>query len=441
MKLLARYNQVNIITTIVVMLITGIIYYQAISWILTGQKDKDLNVEEQEVFDYVALNHHLPQIFESNDQQITFTLAAPGSIQREFINTMYFKKWDHDHDHRDHDHDGDHHPHPHGRNGEFESGRGLISSVTVGDKYYKILIVESKVETEDLIRLIFLITIGVILLLLLVLLVTNRLILNRLWRPFYNIMDELRLFNIADAKAIPGTSTFIDEFKELNDAVVDMAAKASHDYKDLKTFTENASHELLTPIAVINSKLDTLIQTENFSDRQSKLLNDLYSAVSRLNRLNQSLLLLVKIENRLLHEQQQINLRELLEETIVQFDEIFNDKGLKLQYKLENMEIQASRYLVEILLSNLISNAIRHNRPGGEINIYLTGEHLTIQNTGDAAQLNEEQIFTRFHKSSGSEGSGLGLTISRQICESFGFTLNYLYTNNYHTFKVDFKVA
>jgi len=429
MKLQTRYNYVNLATTIVVMLITGIIYYQAISWILTRQKDRDLKVEEQEIFDYVSLNHHLPQTFESNDQQITFAEAEPGSVQREFINTMYFKKWDSDKGLTKHRHRG---------GGEYESGRGLITSVAVGDKFYKIRIVESKVETEDLIRLIFAITIGVILLLLLVLLVTNRLILNRLWKPFYNIMKELRLFNIADTREIPKLESNIDEFEELNKVVVDMASKAKHDYKDLKIFTENASHELMTPIAVINSKLDTLIQTENFSERQSKLLNDLYSAVSRLNRLNQSLLLLVKIENRLLHEQQQINLRELVEEMITQFEEIFQDKKLKVTCPLTDREIYASRYLVEVLLSNLVSNAIRHNYTGGEIVISLTARNLVVQNTANEAELNEEKIFARFHKSSGSEGSGLGLTISRQICENFGFSLRYSFEGMYHTFTVGF---
>ena len=371
----------------------------------------------------------MPQTFESNDQQITFTEARPGSVKREFINTMYFKRWDKDNTYK---------KHRYRHTGEYESGRGLISSVLVGDKYYKILIVESKVETEDLIRLIFTITICVILFLLLTLLITNRLILNRLWQPFYNTMKELKLFNITDTKEISKLDTNIEEFKELNHAVLDMAAKARHDYKDLKTFTENASHELLTPIAVINSKLDTLIQTENFSDRQSKLLNDLYGAVSRLNRLNQSLLLLVKIENRLLHEKQRINLRELVEEMIIQFEEIFQDKGLKLTYNLEDKEIIASPYLAEILLSNLISNAIRHNYNGGEIMINLTGEQLIIQNTGGDQPLPDE-IFTRFHKSSGSEGSGLGLTISRQICGNFGFSLDYDFKDGYHTFTVDFN--
>jgi len=429
MKLAERYNRVNFITTIIVMVITGVIYYQAISWILTDQKDKDLEVEEQEIFDYVNLNHKLPQTFQSNDQQITFTEAKPGSIERQFINTTYYKKWDNGHHH--------HRGYRHRGGGEYEAGRGLVSSVTVGDKYYKILVIESKVETEDLIRLIFFITIGVILLLLLVLLAANRFILSRLWQPFYNIMQELRGFNIADNKEIPKFENNIEEFKELNEVVAVMTAKAKREYRDLKAFTENASHELLTPIAVINSKLDTLIQTENFSPVQSKLLNDLYGGVSRLNRLNQSLLLLVKIENQLLHNQQTVNLKVVVEEMISQFDEIFIDKQIKLTYALEDKEIYANQYLVEILVSNLLHNAIRHNYAGGEIIINLSSDSLRIQNTGDPVPLSE-QVFTRFHKSSGSEGSGLGLTISKQICENFGFSLMYFYINNYHTFIVQF---
>ena len=432
MKLFTRYNQVNLITTIIVMLITGFVYYQTISWILTNQKDKDLVVEEEEIFDYIRLNHQLPQTFESNDQQTTFTEVKPNSVTRRFINTTYFEKWENGQGPKNKNLSANE-----ADSGEYEPGRGLITPVNVGGKYYKALIVVSKVETEELIRIIFLITIGVILLLLLVLLATNRLILRRLWRPFYSIMQEISLFNIAGTSQISELTTSTDEFKELNNAVILMTAKAKKDYNDLKTFTENASHELLTPIAVINSKLDTLIQTENFNPAQSKILNDLYNAVSRLNRLNQSLLLLVKIENKLLHERQLIDLSGILKETLTQFEEIFPGKQIVLSYTIDKKEIYASRYLVEILLNNLIGNAVRHNYKRGEVIISLTGESLVIKNTGENAALPGE-IFTRFHKSSGSEGNGLGLTISKQICENFGFELNYSFINNYHTFTVKF---
>ena len=430
MKLFSKYNRVNIITTVMVLLVTGIVYYMTISWILTGQKDKDLKVEEQEVLDYAVLNHKLPQTFQSEDQQITFSEAAPGSVTRQFINTEYFKKFIHNEKH------GHHHHH---KDGEYESGRGLITAVSVDGKYYKVLIVESNVETEDLISIIFIITIAVILVLLLVLLITNRLLLKRLWQPFYGIMDQLRLFNITDAENIPQTETSIDEFRELSKVVSIMTKKAKTDYTSLKTFTENASHELMTPIAVINSKLDTLIQTDNFDTKQSKLLNDLYGAVSRLNRLNQSLLLLVKLENNLLQGQQQLNLRLLVEELLVQFEEIFIDKKLTVTCELDDKEITGSKYLLEILLSNLLTNAIRHNKPGGAIAVILTNDCLVIENTGDSIALPAASIFNRFHKSSGSEGSGLGLTISRQICENLNFRLDYSFQDGLHIFTVDFN--
>jgi signal transduction histidine kinase len=429
MKLITRYNRVNLLTTVLVMLITGIIYYQAISKILISQLEKDLVVEENEIFEYVSLNHHLPQVFKSNDQQITFTEAKPGSVKRRFINTIYrnynnvkYAKRHHRHD------DGE----------EFETGRGLITSVSVGDKYYKVLIVVSTVEAEDLIKIIFGITAGVILLLFVTLYVTNRLLLNRLWQPFYDLLKELRLFNITDNKEIPLEKTNIDEFEELNQAIVSMSTRVKTDYKELKTFTENASHELLTPIAVINSKLDTLIQTDSFSLQQSKLLSDLYSGVSKLTRLNQSLLLLVKIENRLLENNKHVDLKLHIEDLLIQFEEIFLDKEIKVSCELNEKELFTSTYLIDILLNNLLSNAIRHNHPGGEINIRLNTASLVVKNTGSSGPLKQDQIFVRFHKSTESEGSGLGLTISRQICENLKFMLSYSYDVPYHTFTVTF---
>lgn len=425
MKLLAIYNRVTLLTTIVVMLVTGVIYYIAIHQILINDVDKDLEVEENEIFEYARQNNHLPQVFESNDQQISFYEAQPGSVQRSYIDTLYKLT-----------------PRP-GRkrrhHGErYESGRGLITSVTTGGKYYRVLIVKSTVETDDLVKLIFGITIGVILLLLLTLFIINRLLLNRLWQPFHNLLKELRLFNVADNKDIPQINTGIDEFKELNKVMTSMSSRVKSDYKDLKTFTENASHELLTPIAVINSKLDTLLQTDNFSLQQSKLLNDLYTAVSRLTRLNQSLLLLVKIENHLLEGNQPINLRSVIEELIIQFEEIFQDKGLNVSSDLSGKELNTNPYLIDVLLNNLLSNAIRHNHKDGEIRLTLTNDRLSIQNTGENTPLQSENLFKRFHKSSSSEGNGLGLTISRQICDNLGYALEYDFLHGLHTFTVVF---
>jgi signal transduction histidine kinase len=417
MRLLTKYNRINLITTVIVMLFTGIIYYQAVSIILTNQVDKDLLVEENEIFEHVRINHNLPEVYKSDDQQISFSPANGQTITRRFIDTTYIDQ----------------------KEKEPESGRGLISSVKVGNNNYQILVVESKVETEYLIRIIFSITIAVILLLVISLFIINRLTINRLWKPFYLILNNLRTFNITDKKSIPEVSSNTSEFNELNSAIATMSAKAKNDYQDLKAFTENASHELLTPIAVINSKLDTLLQTDIFNEQQSKLLSDLYEAVSRLTRLNRSMLLLVKIENNLINDDQDVNVKEVIEQLLAQFSEIYADKNIKVTIKLADKHLHISKSLLEILLNNLLSNAIRHNMEHGFIDIWLDAQQLAIKNTGRNLALDSNEIFKRFNKSSHSEGTGLGLTISRQICENYGLGLSYQYDDPYHMMTISFK--
>jgi signal transduction histidine kinase len=304
---------------------------------------------------------------------------------------------------------------------------------------YQITITESKVETEDLIKIVFLITIGVILFLLLVLFIINRFVLSRMWKPFYDILNHLRIFNVNDTTAFASSRSKIDEFDELDNAVSQMSTRVKNDYRDLKAFTENASHELLTPIAVINSKLDSLLQTGHYNEQQSKLLDDVYGAVSRLTRLNQSLLLLVKIENKLVKDEQVIDLKPLIEDKIAEFKELFGGKGLRFSCILVEKQITASNYLIEILLNNLLSNAMRHNYAQGEIRVFLTDNKLVIQNTGNENSLLGDDIFKRFSKSSGSEGTGLGLTISKQICNNYNYKLTYKYDVPYHTFGVVFN--
>jgi len=416
MRLLTKYNRINLITTVVVMLFTGIIYYQAVSIILTNQVDKDLVVEENEIFEHVRLNHNLPEVYKSDDQQITFSKTI-DSVYRRFIDTTFINQ----------------------EEKEAESGRGLISSVRANNINYQILIVESKVETEYLIRIIFSITIAVILLLVVSLFIINRLTINRLWKPFYVILANLRTFSITDKKGITSVSSNTDEFNELNSTIAAMSSKAKNDYQDLKAFTENASHELLTPIAVINSKLDTLLQTDEFSEPQSKLLGDLYESVSRLTRLNRSMLLLVKIENNLINDDQLANVKEVIETTLAQFSEIYTDKNITVSVHLADKLIRISKSLLEVLLNNLLSNAIRHNQEHGFIDIVLNRHQLVIKNTGKNPALNGDDIFKRFNKSSHSEGTGLGLTISKQICENYGLDLSYTYNDPYHIMTISFK--
>lgn len=416
MKLLDRYNFVSLMMTILVIIVTGIIYYFTISYILTGQVDKDLDVEENEIFEYVKLNGALPQVFKSSDLKIQFTPVSDKNIVRSFKNTRFYDEQEH----------------------EQESGRSLTSSVKVGAQNYRIVITESKVETEDLIRVIFFITLGIIFILLVVLFLINRLLVRRLWQPFYQILKQIKLFNLADRNGVHPVNTRIDEFKELNLEVTAMSQRVLQDYQSLKNFVENAAHELMTPLAVINSKMDTLMQVGEMTENQAVLIGDIYNTVGKLKKLNRSMLMLSRIENKLIAEREEIDLAEFVQEKVNEFQELLANRAIVINEDLKPCMVTVNRDLLTVLLNNLMGNAIQHNQPKGRIQIQLDQESLTFSNTGPAQPLDEKQILQRFYKAPESEGSGLGLTLIKEICDNYHYRLSYSFREGMHCFNIHF---
>lgn len=415
MKLLTRYNRSTIAITTAIMLVAAVAYYFAITAVLSRQVDKALEVEEHEVRDYAMLNGTLPHVFSTNHQAILFT-RVNSSIERKFSDTVYRDLKDE----------------------ELEPARALYTWVKVQGKQYRVVVVQSKVENEDLVKVIFLITLGLIAALLAALFFLNRIILANIWKPFYKILEQVKAFNLAEKRSIKTVDSDIDEFKELDSAVSLMADRVEDDYHALKAFTENASHELMTPISVINSKLDTFLQTGEFSEAQSKLLNDMYASVTKLTRLNKSMLLLAKIENGLINDKKEINLKTLVEDSLDHFEDLIAGREIVIERLLDDKIMKVSLLLMEVLIGNLISNALRHNVPGGFISIELNHLKLHVSNSGNPEVLDMTNMFRRFKKAASSEGSGLGLTISKQICDMYGFNLDYVNLNSVHHFIVTF---
>ncbi|MBB6498585.1 sensor histidine kinase [Pedobacter cryoconitis] len=417
MKLARKYNRVNLVTSLIILVLSGAVYYFAIHYILTNKLDNDLKIEEEEIVASALKYDKLPLPSDFKDQKVTYSELKPGdSTERYFANTVYNNP-----DEK-----------------ETEPGRSLVTTIRAGGKDYSVTITKSSLEAEDLIRLIFLITLGVIIVLLVTLAVINRFVLSNLWRPFYETLKQLKAFNLADKNDFTLQHTQIDEFLELDQSVISMSRRVRQDYKELKSFTDNASHEMMTPLAVINSKLDTLIQTEALSDRQGELIEDVYLAVNRLTRLNQSLLLLAKIENNLIKDEENVILDTLITQKLRQFNELLAASNIHLIQKMEPQRLYMSKYLADIMLNNLISNAIRHNKPNGEIKVLLHSGKLSVVNTGVEKALNSQRAFERFYKDASSEGTGLGLAITSQICNLYNFKLDYHYQGEQHEFSITF---
>lgn len=415
MKLAARYNRATLVITIVVLLITGTVYYSLISYIVNKQLDRDLVEELTEIQDYVKTNQRLPQPLDFEGDQTDFIPTKQQNLVSSFYDTPYHKK------HSD----------------KTQQGRAVMSLISLKNDNYIAVIIISKEASENIAQLIIGITILLTAVLLVILSLTNRYVFSGIWQPFYNTLQQLKAFNIADSNNIQPNKTNIEEFSELDDAVITMSARVQTDYQNLKAFTENASHEMLTPIAVITSKLDTLIQDEKLEADQFAQINDIYAATNKLSRLNQSLLLLVKIDNNLISDVSTFNLKDVILEKEHQLQELALNKGISLIDLLEDREITASRYLIEILINNLFNNAIKHNTPKGQLYIRLTKRELIFQNSGLAA-LDDTEIFERFKRGTSSDGTGLGLTIAKNICAQYGYQLNYKFENQTHLFSVAF---
>jgi len=417
MKLLSKYTWVSLSVSLVIFIIGGFIYFEAISYLSDQQLDRDLTEEYAEKVSFIDQHQRFPKPFEFDSYEAEFKNIGQASEPTHFVDTIITA------------HSGN----------KTISCRAIIGTVRFKGTNYLMTITESKEAARTLIQLVSAITLILIVLLFLALFVTNRLVFKRIWQPFYILLEHLKDFSLTgDAKQPVGTSTKIDEFTELNHAIELMEEKARDEYQSLRSFTENASHEMMTPVAIINSKLDNLIQDESLSNTQLGQLEDIYSASRRLSQLNQSLLLLVKIDNGLMHDVAEIDLSTCLKNKIKQFEDILQSKKITVNLNCLPKKIKASIYLIDILLSNLISNAIRHNLKGGEIAIMLDERILSIENTGSGGALDTHKIFERFQKHPASEGTGLGLTIARNICLSYGFKLEYQFAPPYHRFYVLF---
>lgn len=237
--------------------------------------------------------------------------------------------------------------------------------------------------------------------------------------------------------------TEVKEFDDLNKVLIAMTDRIKHDYSNMKEYTENASHELQTPLAIINMKLELLLQSQNLDDKQLKALVEAYEATNRLSKLNKTLLLLAKIENRQFPESKIINPATIIQSQLESFEDMMDAKQIKKTVINEaEVNLNMNPYLAEILIANLIKNAIRHNIQQGELKIKVASHNITVSNSGNELKIDAVNIFERFHKNSASpESLGLGLAIVKKICEIYKFNIRYYYEDKMHHFSIDFDIV
>lgn len=320
---------------------------------------------------------------------------------------------------------------------ELEPFLEYSSQVKIGDWYYSIKLRQSSFERTDLALILALF----LFILLLSAFVISYLISGKMnksiWAQFEHNLGEIEKFSFDEKQNLNLIKTDIEEFDRLDKVVTDLTKKLRSDYFSLKEFTENASHEIQTPLSIVLLNLEEVLQQDLNSETFQKVVSSI-NAIKRLSSLNQSLILLTKIENRQFKAEQVIILNDIVRRKISEFEPFFETKKLKVElHSDQDFKLIINEQLAELLIGNLLTNAVNHNIQGGRIHISIQENKLEIYNTGEENSLTDNTIFNRFAKSN-SKSFGLGLAIVKNICETYNLEIHY-YKNDFHCFIITSK--
>ncbi|HEX6223746.1 MAG TPA: HAMP domain-containing sensor histidine kinase [Chryseolinea sp.] len=419
MKLLTRTVRNYVLFSALLLLISTPLFYFSIRWLFVSEIDRELRSHKNEFHELLPLlktQNELKFFSLMNDE---FLLKESSYLMKNdsfFVEDIF-----------------------NSREKEIHPYRILRTGVMIQGKPYQLQIQESMVDTGELIGAIVAIQAAVIAMLLLGFGLINRKLSTTIWQPFYVILDRLKKYQIDRDKSIllPHSSTA--EFRDLSMAISQLVNRNVEVFQSQKEFTENAAHELQTPLAICRTKLELLAQTKDLTQEQADLVGSLLDATDRITRLNKDLLLLSKIENRQFLNTEEIDLNTVITKCLEVYRHKIQEKKLNVKVSLDETSlITANTVLVEVLINNVISNAIRHTNDGGSVTIQSTKSSLTFSNSGDPLG-HPEKIFDRFHRESRTTlGTGLGLSIAKKICEVAGYQIAYDYSFSAHHFKIIF---
>ena len=320
---------------------------------------------------------------------------------------------------------------------ELEEFRELSSFKRIKGQNYKITVRNLIVESEDILIAVVVSYAIIIILVFLVLYYFNRLWSKKLWSPFFSTLEQMKKFSMLSETPMQLIDSDILEFSELNKEVALLTNKVKTDYKNLKQFTEDVSHELQNPLAIIQAKIENIINGNSLNEIQFERLTSIQKDIQRLGQMNKRLTLLTKIENKQFAKIEKVNITQQMGETIQNFQEI---SLKKIRFKnIKEIHVQMDPYLAEILCNNLISNAIKYSLKEGEIEVLTTEKILSISNQGTKALEHPEKLYSRFYKESETiKSTGLGLAIVNRICELYHFEISYHFKKNQHVFSIKF---
>lgn len=265
--------------------------------------------------------------------------------------------------------------------------------------------------------------------------------MRRCMRPLYRLLDWLRRYRPGAENAPLDNETRISEFRRLNEAVSGSVRRSEQLHEQQRQFVANASHEMQTPIAVCQNRLELLLDDGTLGERQMGDLLKVRHTLERMSRLNRSLLLLCKIEGGQFPDHRPVDFAALLRRLLPDYEELYAARSITTEARTAptapRWEMDES--LASVMLTNLLKNAYVHNRAGGRVSVTLAEERLRVANTGETdGPIDAEAAFSRFHHTQGkAHSTGLGLPIVQAVCRRYGLTVSYRFEPPMHVFEVE----
>lgn len=412
MKLLSVTARANLIGVVVILILSASILFVVLRLVTLEELQEQLTLKAQRIEEAISTGHEFYDPFST----IKKVESPTGEVVDIFSDTLIFD------DAQD----------------EFEDYRMLETTRQINGNWYQIKTSTSRVEWEEFLWIIFTVFLGSSILLLFTMQWVNQKLTRRILTPFFNNLKKIQSFSLNSGESLQLESSDVQEFRELNEVLIKMTSKIHDDYSALKDFSENASHEIQTPLAIILSGLDQLGQGPALDEASAGKIEIVRNAASRLSKLNRNLLLLTKIENAQFSQVQSVDLVALLKQQITMMEDLFDTKGISLQVDLpKEMVVQANPNLTEILLSNLLSNGYRYTPGQSVFHISSTERSITFSNSGEPFDVNSSKLFERFYKGSAvTNSNGLGLSIVAKICATYNWKVDYQYSESSHHFTL-----
>jgi len=297
-----------------------------------------------------------------------------------------------------------------------------------------ITIGRSLVETEEMVMGIALSMVALLTLIVLGNWLLNRWLSRTLWRPFHGTLNELQRFDMNGSTPPVLPDTRVEEFTAMNRVLNTMMAKLQADFTAQKRFTEQAAHELQTPLAVMQGKLDQLIQSPNIGEQEAGIIDGLFRARERMGRNVNNMLLLARIGNQQFAPAT-IDWQSLFEEQHTLLEDTIQQQGLRFSIQQDQpCTLRLHPLLADVLVANLVRNAVQHSSAQGNVNVKINAASFVVSNTGKDPGMSTTLLFDRFVKADPSSASaGLGLSMVKEIAERNGLHMAYGYADGIHT--------